>query len=373
MRRSVTLCLGIIGCLLIAGCGSPASPTPDIQAAVEAAIRATQTAAPPAVPTSTPTPSPTTAQEPATAPEPTSTPEATATPEPTNTPTPTPAPTDTPIPTSTPRPTNTPTPTPQPTNTPVPQPLTLFVDAENYGFVGVNIRAKPSRNAQTLTDASNGERLTEQRKPITDANGETWMQVNYKGTKGYTLGALLSRRKPQPALSFSGSGSDVTRRFTLPSTASTVSFEHSGESNIIVYAYGPNDEEELVVNEIGQSSGTDLLLVENKAGWFLGVEADGAWSIRIRPVEEGIAPISALRGTGTVVSDAFQPVEQGPIPYLFKHQGEGNFIVYLICEGGESLAANEIGHVDIASVVDFEEGPCLWQVEAEGEWSFQPR
>jgi len=47
--------------------------------------------------------------------------------------------------------------------------------------------------------------------------------------------------------------------------------------------------------------------------------------------------------------------------------------VWLHCAGGDDLVANEIGPVSGETVVEFEQGPCLWEVQADGDWNVRPK
>jgi hypothetical protein len=40
--------------------------------------------------------------------------------------------------------------------------------------------------------------------------------------------------------------------------------------------------------------------------------------------------------------------------------------------GGGSVQ-NEMGPIQGSTVIDFSDGPCFWEVEADGNWSVEPR
>ncbi|KPV52923.1 hypothetical protein SE17_12585, partial [Kouleothrix aurantiaca] len=82
---------------------------------------------------------------------------------------------------------------------------------------------------------------------------------------------------------------------------------------------------------------------------------------------------NGITGNGDTVTDAFTPAHTGPVPYTFKHDGKRNFIAHLICSCGEDIPVNEIGTVEGSVVVKFEKGPCLWRVQADGNWSLNPK
>jgi hypothetical protein len=310
----------------------------------------------------------------------------TATSMPTNTPTPTPKPTNTPTPkpTNTPTPEPTSTPTPKPTNTPEPTPtpdlgmeVTLYVSPDDGTFDGANVRARPSRNARKVGYLAYGESVEAREQTVTGDDGEEWYQVDYAGRDAYVLASLLSEVEPEPTPApagpseeLSGSGQEVTEPFKAPSAVSRVTFTHTGESNFIVTGFGPEGQEELLVNTIGDYEGTVPLFGEGE--WYLEIEADGRWTAEIEAVPFVEEPIERVEKSGDYVSPLFVPAETGPQPYHFTNTGEGNFIVSLYCAGGEDLVQNEIGRVDGSAVATFAEGPCLWVVQSDGRWILRP-
>ena len=92
----------------------------------------------------------------------------------------------------------------------------------------------------------------------------------------------------------------------------------------------------------------------------------------IEPIFNAGTEPRQLSGHGDMVSDAFDP-PSGPVPYVVTHNGKRNFIVHLYCAGGEDYVANEIGAMDGQVVARFEDGPCIWAVQADGDWSIKPK
>jgi hypothetical protein len=171
-------------------------------------------------------------------------------------------------------------------------------------------------------------------------------------------------------IELSGTGQTVTDPFTLPSTVSRVTASHEGDSNFTIRAFGPEGREKLLVNVIGPFEGEALLMSESN-DWYLEVSADGDWSITVDfvGVNEGVA--LGLDGLSMTVTGLFTPLGQGPAPFRFTHDGESNFAVWLRCAGGNHLVQNEIGPVDNEAVAEFSEGPCLWEIIADGEWTIR--
>lgn len=128
-------------------------------------------------------------------------------------------------------------------------------------------------------------------------------------------------------------------------------------------------------NAIGDYSGQTLLRGTPGERMFIGVQADGPWTIQISAIE--VDP-NAVRfsGRGDAVSGIFTPPAQGPVPYVFSHDGQRNFIVWARCGDSlldDSLAQNLIGPASGSAVVSFRGGPCVWEVQADGNWSIAPQ
>lgn len=195
------------------------------------------------------------------------------------------------------------------------------------------------------------------------------------GPNAVLLGLLGSEVRanaaPAQPISFSGSGQQVTPEFALPASFTQVSLSHQGQRNFIVWAYKASGREELLANAIGGYTGTALLQGTPGERLYLGVQADGPWTLTISAVgfDNGAASFS---GRGDSVSPLFTPPAQGPRPYAFSHDGQRNFIVWLRCAGGDDLAQNTIGPAGGSAVVRFAQGPCLWEVRADGNWSITP-
>ncbi len=172
---------------------------------------------------------------------------------------------------------------------------------------------------------------------------------------------------PEPTpIVLSGRGQSVTDEFIPPSSVSVASFTHDGSSNFIVEVY-QGDDTEILINEIGRYSGSRPILGDDPT--ILAVDADGAWTVEIRPIWS--TDTALFSGKGDAVSGAFVPPGNGA--WDVSHDGKANFIVMLHCAGGSDIVQNEIGAVSGSIMVAFPEGPCLWEVQADGNWRLAPR
>lgn len=171
---------------------------------------------------------------------------------------------------------------------------------------------------------------------------------------------------PKP-IALSGSGQTVTDEFSLPGGAATIRFTHNGAENFIVKAIPTGGRETLLVNAIGAYQGTRLLAASEPL--VLEINADGAWTADVATLAVGGQP--PFSGEGDSVSARFDPPANGA--WEISHDGAENFIVKLHCASGSSLVQNDIGAVSGSVMARFGRGPCLWEVQADGEWSLKPR
>ena len=123
------------------------------------------------------------------------------------------------------------------------------------------------------------------------------------------------------------------------------------------------------MNEIGAYVGKSYLL---QGEYLFDIRADGAWSLDILPLDsdQSVAQ-SGFSGSSDDVSGFFTPPSTGA--WSLSHSGDSNFIVYLHCAGGSDLLANEIGALSGSSIIRFPEGPCFFEVKANGAFSVMPR
>jgi len=127
------------------------------------------------------------------------------------------------------------------------------------------------------------------------------------------------------------------------------------------------DAKDLLINTIGSYDGQRPLAGEEPM--MLNIRADGAWTVRIEPIQSRGTP--TFQGRGDRVSTLFTP--PATEAWAIAHDGQGNFIVYCHCAGGSDLVQNEIGAVSGSQVIPFPKGPCFWEVRADGNWSLKPR
>lgn len=179
-----------------------------------------------------------------------------------------------------------------------------------------------------------------------------------------------STATPAPIV-LEGRGQAVTDPFSLPFPVSRIKFTHQGRRNFVVKIYKADGSgEDLLVNTIGNYAGARPVIGDTP--YFLEIDADGAWTATVEPLgfDDGYA--GGAEGSGDGASPLFTP-QSGAVPFTFTHNGDRNFAVWLRCAGGDDLLQNEIGAFQGQAVVRFTEGPCFWDVTADGAWSIMPK
>lgn len=171
---------------------------------------------------------------------------------------------------------------------------------------------------------------------------------------------------PQVLARANGTGQTATAPLQLGSGNSRVKFTHNGARNFIVKAFVAGAET-LLVNVIGTYDGARYLAGNGTATF--DIMADGAWTVAVESLGSGTE--STFSGRGAGVSRTFGPPAGGA--WELKHDGARNFVVFLRCGNFPNLVQNSIGPFSGSRVVQFGQGPCFWEVDADGNWSLAPR
>lgn len=250
----------------------------------------------------------------------------------------------------------------------------LECDCPEPPMIGIRVVVTATPLPQTATPIRLIYTPTQMVKPATEAPARTRPSLtSMPPTTTHTPAPTLTPMQPivthtptPDQVVLSGSGQEVTRAVRLPATMAVLELNHSGSRNFIVKAH-VGGQEELLANEIGRYHGFRPIAAQDAVTFE--VRADGAWSIRIKPLTAGGRP--AVSGEGDYVSATFAPPSAGA--WEMRHSGTRNFIVKAHCAGGSKLVQNEIGAVVGSVFVTFSRGPCFWEIQADGTWSLQPR
>lgn len=171
-----------------------------------------------------------------------------------------------------------------------------------------------------------------------------------------------------PPQQFVGSGKQV-QDIVIP-VLSRITLSHNGARNFAIFAYGPNDSKELLVNVIGPYQGVRYLA---PGSYSLDIDADGSWSVAVTALGVDPSAAGAISGRGDDIRGMFAP-QGSRATYRFTHDGKSNFAVFLLCDTGKDLIANEIGPFDGSAVVSFGGASiCFWDISADGGWTATPQ
>jgi hypothetical protein len=163
---------------------------------------------------------------------------------------------------------------------------------------------------------------------------------------------------------YAGFGDDVISVTKHGTGAQVAIIQHSGGSNFAVHSLDATmDTNDLLVNEIGNYSGTVLFDARNREQTTaLKITAGGSWTVKLVPLTsvrsfDGSAPMT---GSG---DDVFY--YKGPAKAAtFTHDGSSNIAVHTFGTRPD-LLINEIGAYTGTVVWS----PGLYQVSADGNWS----
>lgn len=186
------------------------------------------------------------------------------------------------------------------------------------------------------------------------------------------------------AISFTGSGDDVTSSFELDEGIAIFHMTHDGDSNFAIWLYNEDtgEREDLLVNEIGSYSGKTIVGVTTDWGdvepgsFLLDVDADGKWKITITQPRPSSAPglPQTFDGKGSDVPSPFSVESgKGAIKFHMTHDGDSNFAIWLYHVDGdrEELLVNEIGEYDGSSLESVGAGIYYLDIEADGKWEVE--
>ncbi len=163
-----------------------------------------------------------------------------------------------------------------------------------------------------------------------------------------------------------GTGHTAIGAITLPAPISVAHFTHDGRSSFVVESFvgGQGD---LLINTVGAYKGSRPLFEGSPVK--LDIQADGAWTVTITPMT-CCAASGEFAGSGDAVSNQFNP--PGRQAWDFSNSGQGSYVVYAHCVGGDQIVLNRVGSVQGSMVVQFGRGPCYWEVLSDGSWSIRP-
>lgn len=173
-------------------------------------------------------------------------------------------------------------------------------------------------------------------------------------------------------ISLSGVGDDVIEVDLHPNSLGVATVNHDGDSNFIVWGTDERGEEtDLIVNEIGVYEGVAAVNFgygDPISGF--DIDADGAWSIVIRPAANARA-IGSTGGSGQADEVVTATALAGEVVDV-THNGESNFIIWAYDTAGDplDLVVNEIGPYQGTQRIPV--GTKWLEIDADGPWTIKP-
>jgi uncharacterized protein (DUF2147 family) len=163
---------------------------------------------------------------------------------------------------------------------------------------------------------------------------------------------------------YSGSGDDVVD-ITKPGDAKAVlaTITYRGAHNFSVK--GVDGDEDLLVNEIGNYSGTTLMDADDGNTTQLQITASGPWTIKLSDLTLA-EPLNTGANQGSGDNVLLYRGSRGKA--AITNQGEHNFaVIETSSNGGRDLLVNEIG--DYSGTVPLSAGPSIIEVQSGGDWT----
>lgn len=208
------------------------------------------------------------------------------------------------------------------------------------------------------------------RAPLSNAGGGSPATTAPSSTPS-SEAAEPSEAPPAPVVvpadkAYSGSG-DKILAIELPDGADSVAaatIAYTGKSNFAVWSLDTDlEEQDLLVNEIGNYSGTVLFNLRGSATKSLEITASGNWTVTVRSVlslREFVAGAASGHGDDVLIFRGSAGVA------TISHIGESNFAIWSYGDRSD-LVVNEIGNYKGES--RWSKGPSVVAVTADGDWS----
>ncbi len=175
---------------------------------------------------------------------------------------------------------------------------------------------------------------------------------------------------PEAPLSFRGEASQITEPFSVTEPYNRLEAQHTGSHTFTIYATDEETQEKsTLVDTTGAYQGSSVLL--GPKVYSLEIYADGKWTMDIEPLSVNQETAQEVSGQGDMVSDMFQPPGSDPIMYRITHGGDGLFRLNVHCADSRFVVQESTGQVDTEAPVDFTQGPCLWDIRANGVWRIE--
>jgi hypothetical protein len=176
------------------------------------------------------------------------------------------------------------------------------------------------------------------------------------------------------AINLIGSGQQASQTFHLEKGLSLFSIKHQGSASFAIWLLDSSGKKvDLLVDVIGNFSGSKAEGITAAGDYQLDIDADGDWTVEItqpRPQLAQPAPLS-VTGTGQHATRFFT-LKPGVATFRMTHNGTSNFAVWLDDVNGKhvDLLANTVGAFNGTKAEDIEQGGIYFlDIDADGDWN----
>lgn len=171
-------------------------------------------------------------------------------------------------------------------------------------------------------------------------------------------------------ITVSGSGNNVSNKFTLKAGFAIITQKNTGSSNFIVdMKNGDGTDFKSLANEIGTFTGTTYIDVPTDGEYLFNVQSDGNWSFSISQRVAETSVNNTLQASGSGQQVVFMGIpEDGSYKLTATNTGDSNFIV---SNGESKTLINEIGNYSGSQVQSIDEGTYAISVISNGNWTLK--
>jgi hypothetical protein len=187
------------------------------------------------------------------------------------------------------------------------------------------------------------------------------------------ISTLAPVYEPSP-INLIGSGQQASQTFHLEKGLSLFSIKHQGSASFAIWLLDSSGKKvDLLVDVIGNFSGSKAEGITAAGDYQLDIDADGDWTVEItqpRPQLAQPAPLS-VTGTGQHATRFFT-LKPGVATFRMTHNGTSNFAVWLDDVNGKhvDLLANTVGAFNGTKAEDIEQGGIYFlDIDADGDWN----
>lgn len=172
-------------------------------------------------------------------------------------------------------------------------------------------------------------------------------------------------------ITVSGTGNNVSQKFSLTTGYAIITANNAGSSNFVVDMKNGDgtDFKSILINEIGNYSGSLYIEIPTDGDYLFSVESDGNWNFNIVQKINPAKINKSLQASGSGTSVIFMKIpKNGSYKITTTNSGESNFVVM---NGEDNLLVNEIGNYSGSQIQGIDAGTYPISIESDGNWTIK--